>query len=45
VVVRLVAALLFLLGCWNPGDGIAALGRGGFVLADADQVLLLTAGP
>ncbi|WP_433505427.1 DUF7144 family membrane protein [Pseudonocardia halophobica] len=43
VMVRLVAALLFLLGCWNVWDGIAALGRGGFVLADADLVLLLEA--
>lgn len=31
VVMRLVAALLFLLGCWNLWDGIAALGRGGTV--------------
>lgn len=41
VLVWVVAALLFLLGCWNVWDGIAALSRGGFVLADADQVLLL----
>lgn len=41
VMLRLAAALLFLLGCWNLWDGITALSRGGFVLADADQVLLL----
>ncbi|MFR9801969.1 hypothetical protein ACL02T_06650 [Pseudonocardia sp. RS010] len=43
VVVRLAAVLLFLLGCWNVWDGISALARGGFVVADADRVLLLEA--
>ncbi|MEU7817136.1 hypothetical protein [Pseudonocardia sp. NPDC049154] len=41
VVVRLAAVVLFLLGLWNVWDGISALARGGFVVADADRVLLL----
>jgi len=41
VAMWLVAVLLFLLGCWNVWDGVTALSRGGFVLADAEQTVLL----
>lgn len=33
--------LLAVLGVWNVVDGVSALARGGFVVADADRVVLL----
>lgn len=36
-----IGVLLALLGVWNVVDGVSALSRGGFVVADADRVVAL----
>jgi hypothetical protein len=41
VMVFAVGVLLALLGVWNIVDGVTALVRGGFVVADADRVVAL----